>query len=302
MYLRGEAARLSRNQYGLVHKKQLIARGYSESAIKTGLRRGELVWQLPGVLRATCVPRCWEQRPLGVVLWGGDLTAVSHLTSAVIHGLVTPCTGPIEVTSDHRLRKRSGIVSHQNRLVGADIVAVRFIPCTTVMRTLVDLCHTDPDAAEVALDAVLRMGSVSLEVLNDYVELAATQKVRGSAALRRLLSVRGDDEALSESEMESLYSRVTRIGSIPMGERQAPRDGVRKGRVDIWYPEQNLVVELDGRKWHSSRRELKRDKRYDNLLNVSGKRVLRLNWEDLTEERDYTLDLLRRALGLHPLS
>jgi very-short-patch-repair endonuclease len=170
------------------------------------------------------------------------------------------------------------------------------------MRTLVDLSHTDPDAAEVALDAALRMGSVSLQVLNDYVDLAANQKVRGSAALRRLLSVRGDDEALSESEMESLYGRVTRIGSIPMGVRQAPRDGVRKGRVDIWYPEQNLVVELDGRKWHSSRRELKRDKRYDNLLNVSGKRVLRLNWEDLTEERDYTLDLLRRALGLHQVS
>jgi len=207
---------------------------------------------------------------LGVVLWGGDLTAASHLTGAVIHGLVTLRTGSIEVTSDHRLRKRAGIVSHQNRLVRTDIATVRFIPCTTVMRTLVDLSHTDPDAAEVALDAALRMGSVSLQVLNDYVELAANQKVRGSAALRRFLSVRGDDEALSESEMESLYGRVTRIGSIQMGERQAPRVGVRKGRVDIWYPEQNLVVELDGRKWHSSRRELKRDKRYDNLLNVSG--------------------------------
>jgi hypothetical protein len=70
MYLRGEAARLSRNQYGLVHRKQLMSCGYSESVIKTGLRRGELVWQLPGVLRSTCVPRCWEQRPMGVVLWG----------------------------------------------------------------------------------------------------------------------------------------------------------------------------------------------------------------------------------------
>jgi very-short-patch-repair endonuclease len=301
MYLSGAAARLSRDQYGLVHRKQLLALGYSESAVKTGLRKGEFVWQLPGVLRATCVPRCWEQRPMGVVLWGGDLTAASHLTSAIIHGLVPLRTGPLEVSSDHRLRKRAGIVSFQNRLDRAEVVTVRFIPCTTVARTLVDLSHTNPGTAEIALDAALRMGSVSLQALNEYVELAAARKVRGSAAFRRLLSVRGEDEALSESEMESLYGRVTRMGSIPMGERQAPREGVRKGRVDIWYPEQNLVVELDGRKWHSSRRELKRDRRYDNLLNVSGKRVLRLNWEDLTLERDHTLDLLRRALGLRPL-
>ncbi|CAN5752261.1 hypothetical protein BH20ACT23_BH20ACT23_19670 [soil metagenome] len=239
---------------------------------------------------------------MGAILWGGNLTAASHLTSAFIHRLLPTRTGPVEVTSDHRLRNKPGIVSYQNRLERADIVAVRFIPCTTVERTLVDLCHTCSESlAESALDAAVRAGSVSLDTLNDYVAHAAKRNVRGSVVLRRLLSVRGDDEALSESEMESLYSRVMRIGSLPMGERQFPREGVRRGRVDIWYPGQNLVVELDGRKWHSSRRELKRDKRYDNLLNVSGKRVLRLTWEDLTEDREYTLDLLCRALGIDPL-
>jgi very-short-patch-repair endonuclease len=223
------------------------------------------------------------------------------MTGAFIHGLLPLRTGSIEVTSDHRLRKRAGIVSHQNRLNRADVVTIGFIPCTTIARTLVDLSHAQHDAAERAVDAALRLGSVSLQALNEYVELAASKKMRGSAALRKFLSCRGDDEAISESEMESLYARVTRIGSIPMGERQAPREGVRKGRVDIWYPDQNLVVELDGRKWHSSRRELKRDKRYDNLLNISGKRVLRLNWEDLTVEREFTLELLRSALGLIPL-
>ena len=198
-----------------MHRNQLLAFGYSESFLRTGLRKGELAWLLPGVLRSTCVPRSWEQRPMGVVLWGGDLTAASHLTSAVIHGLVTPRTEPIEVTSDHRLRRRAGIVSHQNRLDRRDVVVVRCIPCTTVERTLVDLCHANLDAAERALDAALRLGSVSLQALNEFVKLAASKKMRGSAALRELLSVRGEDEALSESEMESLYARVTRSGSIP---------------------------------------------------------------------------------------
>ena len=88
---------------------------------------------------------------------------------------------------------------------------------------------------------------------------------------------------------------------MPMGQRQAPREGTRRGRVDIHYPEQNLVIELDGRKWHSARRELIRDRRYDNLLNISGKRVLRLNWEDLTLHEEYTVDIVARALGIQTL-
>ncbi len=85
-----------------------------------------------------------------------------------------------------------------------------------------------------------------------------------------------------------------------MGERQAPRAGIRNGRIDIVCPLHGLVIELDGRKWHSGRREQKRDKRYDNELNISGKRVLRLTWEDLDDE-DYTLDIVARALGVQPM-
>lgn len=161
-----------------------------------------------------------------------------------------------------------------------------------------DVClDTDEAMCEAALDAALRTGRVLLVDLIEFVEEAAARKVRGSASLRRLLEVRGEDEALSESELESRFGRLMRKGELPMGERQASRKGVRNGRVDIFYPEQNLVIELDGRKWHSARREKKRDKRYDNELNINGKRVLRLTWEDMDDEA-YTLDLVARALGI----
>ncbi|MGH2699414.1 MAG: DUF559 domain-containing protein, partial [Actinomycetota bacterium] len=151
-----------------------------------------------------------------------------------------------------------------------------------------------------ALDAALRTGRVPLLQLVEYVEEAAARKVRGSARLRGLLAVRGDDEILSESALESRFGRLMRRGDLPMGERQVMREGVRKGRVDIFYPEHNLVIELDGRKWHAARRETKRDKRYDNELNINGKRVLRLTWEDMDDEA-YTLDIVARALGIRRL-
>ncbi len=113
--------------------------------------------------------------------------------------------------------------------------------------------------------------------------------------------MRGEEEAMSESEAEGRFCRLMRKGRLPIGQRQAPRPGARGGRLDFHYPEQNLVIEIDGRRFHSGRREQLRDKRYDNELNIGGKRVLRLTWEDLTRDEAYTLDVVGRALGIRPL-
>ncbi|MGH2791597.1 MAG: hypothetical protein ACRDJ0_11560 [Actinomycetota bacterium] len=86
------------------------------------------------------------------------------------------------------------------------------------------------------------MNLTSVESLERYVEEATSRKVRGSASLRSHLSVRGNDEALSESELESEFARVMRKGSLPIGERQASREGVRKGRIDLAYPEPGLEI------------------------------------------------------------
>ncbi|MGH2698275.1 MAG: endonuclease domain-containing protein [Actinomycetota bacterium] len=179
---------------------------------------------------------------------------------------------------------------------------VRGIPCASIYRTLVDLCASQPEClGEQALDAALRMGRVSYERLCDYAKDAASRSIRGSRTLQRLLNVRGSDEALSESEAESLFARVMRKGNHPLGIRQAPRDGIHGGRVDFYYPNQNLIIEIDGRKFHAGRMEQKRDKRYDNELILRGKRVLRLTWEDLTTDEAYVLELVGRALGIQPL-
>ena len=248
--------------------------------------------------RVTAVPICWEQRPKAVVLWGGAGTVASHLTSAYLLDLLPRRAGPIEITSDHSLAPRPGIKIHRCALGAAEVVQVRGIPCTSVSRTLVDLCHTETiETAEKALDAALRTEKVTHTQLCEFVERAAARSVRGSATLRPLLAVRGDDEAMSESDAESAFARVIRKGGLPLGQRQAPREGVRNGRIDFFYPEHNLFIEIDSRKWHSARREKKRDKRYDNEINISGRRVLRLTWEDLEHDEEYVLDVVGRALG-----
>jgi very-short-patch-repair endonuclease len=182
------------------------------------------------------------------------------------------------------------------------MVNVRGIPCTSIYRTLTDLCATQPEhLSERALDAALRMDRVDYERLRDYAEEAASRSVRGSRTLMRLLRVRGSDEALSESEAESVFGRLLRKGGFPRGIRQASRPGVRGGRIDFYFPDQDVVIEIDSRRFHAGRIEQKRDKRYDNELNLRGRHVLRLTWEDLTTDEPYVLDVVGRALGIKRL-
>ena len=295
-------AQLSRHQFGLVSRPQLLDIGFSSSAITRARERGELAPYLPNVWRVTSAPRCWEQRPLGAVLWAGEVTVASHITSAFLQDLLPRAAAKIEITTIRWPDKRGGIVIHRSTLESTDMVNVRGIPCTSVYRTLVDLSATQPvPLVESALDTAIRLERVTFDRLRAYGEAAASRSAKGSALLKQLLSVRGEEEAMSESEAESRFCRLMRKGRLPIGQRQAPRPGARGGRLDFHYPEQNLVIEIDGRRFHSGRREQLRDKHYDNELNIQGKRVLRLTWEDLTHDGAYTLDVVGRALGIRPL-
>ena len=295
-------AELSRRQFGLLTRQQLLNIGFSSSAITRAWERGELAPYLPNVWRVTAASRCWEQRPLGAVLWAGEVTVASHITGAFLHELLPRVVARIEITTTRWPTKRSGIAIHHSSLDPTEMVNIRGIPCTGIYRTLVDLSATQPiDVVESALDTAIRTERVTFAQLREYGDSSSSRSVRGSALFKRLLSVRGEDEALSESEAESRFCRLMRKGRLPIGQRQAPRPGTRGGRLDFYYPDQNLVIEIDGRKFHSGRREQTRDKRYDNELSIGGKRVLRLTWEDITRHEAYTLDLVGRALGIRPL-
>ncbi len=194
-------ANLSRKQFGLIHRAQLLEIGFSSSAICRASRKGELTRVLPGVWRVTSAPRCWEQRPLGAVLWAGAPAVASHITSAHLQEVLPRSAMPIDITSPRSCAVRPGIKTHRCRLLDAEMVNVRGFPCTSIYRTLADLCASQPlSISEQALDAALRMGRVSYERLCDYTRNAASRSVRGSRTLKRLLSARGNDEALSESE------------------------------------------------------------------------------------------------------
>jgi len=92
---------------------------------------------------------------MGAVLSCGPVTVASHLTGAHLHAMLPRRTGAIEVTTDRCPKRRSGIIIHRAALEPVEIVIIQGIPCTSVARTLIDLCATQPEMlCEIALDAL----------------------------------------------------------------------------------------------------------------------------------------------------
>jgi very-short-patch-repair endonuclease len=66
--------------------------------------------------------------------------------------------------------------------------------------------------------------------------------------------------------------------------------------VDFFWPEERLVVEVDGYAFHSSPRMFEGDRRRDARLSALGLRVMRVTWRQVVNERESTLARLAQTL------
>lgn len=72
-------------------------------------------------------------------------------------------------------------------------------------------------------------------------------------------------------------------------------DGERL-EVDLLWPSQRLVVELDGHAFHAGRASFERDRRRDRRLTLAGYRVLRITWRQIEQEGETVVTAIRRLL------
>ena len=130
---------------------------------------------------------------------------------------------------------------------------------------------------------------------------------RGMVKLGEIIDERATGKRPPASELERLLFEVcARVGLRP--ERQYPHPGVHgiEGCVDGALPDARLIVEADGRRWHTRVADFSRDRDRDNQATRVGWDTLRFPWEELVGEAEdaaatlvdtYELrrDLLRRA-------
>lgn len=298
--MNAQIAEVAEGQHGLFTLEQAATRGVTASALKTALRTGTCERVAEGVYRIIGAPRTWEQRLMTLTLVSTP-AAASHRSAAALLRIPGFAPGPLEVTTTRPLRHRTvDRVVHSSRILpGSHLAVIGGVPSTRAARTLVDLAGVlHPARVERAVDSCLSANLVSLEALHTTFGDLAGRGRRGIAAMRSILEERGGGFVAPASELEARFLALVRSAGLPEPVRQLDAGDTAGwiGRVDFAYPTNRLLIELDGRRWHTAKLDLEADRRRDNQLVATGWRVIRVTWEQLCESPDDVATLMLRAL------
>ena len=109
---------------------------------------------------------------------------------------------------------------------------------------------------------------------------------RGKPGVIRLgdvLDARGPGYVPPQSELEARLLATLAAAELPAPERQFPLPGrgAVDGVVDAAYPDVRVVLEADGRRWHTRIRDLRRDHLRDAEAARVGWQTLRFLYEEV---------------------
>lgn len=287
-------------QHGLISLGQLRALEITRSQVRTAVERGRLTEAAPRVYAVVGAPDSLERRQTLGLLCLGDSAVLSHEAAARLHGFDRCKPDIVEFTMprQHHGRRVPFRVHTTTCLPRTDRVTVTGFPCTSATRTVLDLARARVARIrlEAAIDSAVRSGATAPSVLADRL---AALRGPGRWGVRLL------DELLVDSGGHTLLERrfLALMGQAGLPRPRAQvvhrRGGRTYARVDFLFDEQGVVVEVSGRKGHSSDAERAKDAQRRNELQDAGRRVYENTWENVTKRPEYVMSTMRARLG-HP--
>lgn len=235
---------------------------------------------------------------MAAVLASGDGAVLSHRAAAT--------RTLIDVTAPgSRGKDRPGIRVHSAAtLLQRDRTLIDTIPTTALARSLLDMAE-DATRREVerAIDAAEQQRTLDMTALDDV--LARADGRRGVALLTSVPHEHRLGCTVTRNDLEEAFLRICRIIGLPPGHVNAWiafRDG-GGAEADFLWRAQRLIVEVDGRDVHTTRRAFESDRRRDQRLATLGYRVIRFTWRQVIHEPEHvaaTLCALLQPASLPP--
>ena len=309
-------ARLASAQHGVASNDQARRLGFTARQIQHRRRSGQWIGLGVRTFRLPGAPDIWEGRLIAAVLAAGDRAVVSHLSAARLHGLDSFDDDVVELLAvDGRYRSPSGVVVHRTRrLDRADVQVVRRhlspairadrgmraaglitqFKATTASRTILDLAPVvDAERLGMAIDSAARLGLSSPSYL---VRRLGAIRRPGRAGVRLLDEVLLD--AGGHSWLERRFLRLMREAGLPRPACQVvhQRRGAFIARVDFDYSPRPLIVEVAGRRGHTSDADRASDARRRNELGALGIGVLDFVTTQVINDPAYVVETVRDRL------
>jgi predicted transcriptional regulator of viral defense system len=255
-------------QYGLVTSAQLRAAGLKDSSISKRVRTGRLHPLYRGVYAVGHKRLSREAQWMAAVLAAGEGAVLSHLAAAVHWRIWRRQVPGIDVLVPGNRRARKGFRVHRTKhLDPRDTTIYHGIPITTPARTLVDLAGTltTYQLANVIHEARFR------NRFDDKKTAEAMARAQGKplTTLHAALQAHAEGSAGTRSELEDRFLASWQ-GSEPKVNTKL--NGIE---VDFHWPDQGLVVEIDG-PGHERPRTRQEDAQRDERLKAAGTTVVRI--------------------------
>jgi very-short-patch-repair endonuclease len=279
----------------VVAARQLATLGFEHDAVLVQVEHRRLHRLHLGVYAVGHPAVTRDGRWMAAVLATGEDAVLSHRDATALWG-IADFTGPdIEVTLPGLgSRSRPGIRIHRTRRLGEhERTVVRGIPVTSVERLMIDLAATiSPRHLRDAYLEAARLG-----LIDDRRLRRALAQGSGRRGLRHLWQIARDDSsglARARSPLETRFHEFCREEGLPEPLLNVWVNGYL---VDAYWPDANLVVELDSWEFHRGRDSFERDRAKIADLGMSGVAVVPVTDRRLAGERDKVASAIRQALG-----
>lgn len=284
--------RISARQAGAFTRAQAIAEGLNKRQVAYRLESG-IFCKVAGIgLRHRQDPVTPAMLAHAAHLTWPD-TVLAGPTVAMVLGAPLRLHNA-HVISQFRRKPQLQLIPHEFKILPWERDSWRGLPITTLSRSLIDafvvLPKQDAQALFVWAHTHDRIDTADLEL-----HLEHFPGRWGNTRLRQFLAqahtgVMSPAEALAHD----IFRRYNLTGWKP---DVTIRDGLGIiARVDVLFPTERVVVEIDGRRFHGSDR-FQADRTRDNRLQNAGYLVLRFTWQDLTTRQGMVVTQIRQALA-----
>ncbi len=289
--------RLARRQHGVVTTAQLLALGWSASAVSRMVASGRLVRLHHGVYRLAGAPTTWRQLVMAATLAAEPNAFACHRTAAALHPLFNTRGGIVEVLAERTPRHRAGsVVRHRTLdLPAVDRWVIDGIPVTAVNRTLIDVGrYWTVGRVWSLLDHAVRDELTTYESFEARVHALARQGRNGIGTAREVLLRLGLDGTWG---FERAMRHALRDAGLPKPTREFRVDiGPNRYYIDFAYPEANLGIECDSTHWHTLPSQVAAGLKRANEINGSGFLLLSYSSSQLRDEREAVIAEISRHL------
>ncbi len=276
---------------GVFTRAGALANGLTARQFRTGADNGDWL-RYRGVWVLATVPRSQRTVVRAALLRAGPASRLTGTTALWLYGLDVQ-VGMVAISvSAGTSRKVPGAVLLRDQDRDPVACLVRGMPAVSRSRAVVDALRLADEApGRAILDEVLRCGWVTSGELADWCN--RLRDCRGLTALRARLA---DAESGTRAESERVLARLMKAAGLRgwvFNKEIRSASGKHLAVSDCLHPDLKLVIEVDGRAWHSKADRFQRDRTRQNNLVLAGYTVLRFTWHDLTNRPGYVTDTIR---------